>query len=124
MFVILSAVPAFVYISILYLSAKLCEYGLHTSSSRYREMSFGNQRTCVIYILNIIYTSAALIVALIASPVIASHYTTLRLDLVRVGATLIAGLYIFELNYRESMRWQMIAHHMFTLFVIFFVSRA
>ena len=87
-------------------------------------MSFGNQRTCVIYILNIIYTSAALIVALIASPVIASHYTTLRLDLVRVGATLIAGLYIFELNYRESMRWQMIAHHMFTLFVIFFVSRA
>ncbi|KAL7006099.1 hypothetical protein EMMF5_004437 [Cystobasidiomycetes sp. EMM_F5] len=109
-------VPVFVYFGLLYISAKFVEAALHHSSHTYRQLSFDIQRTVVIYVLNIVATTAALIVELLATPVLAQQLTTERLDLIRVGAALIAGLYLFELSYRESMRWQMITHHFIAKF--------
>lgn len=63
------------------------------------------------YILNVIYTLVVLILQLIASPMLAEKYTVERADLIKVAATIVSLLYLFEIVYRESMRTQMLIHH-------------
>lgn len=74
-------------------------------------MTQANKRTSVMYILNVIHTTAVLVLQLIASPSLAEEYTVLRTDLIRIAATIVSLLYLFEIIYRESMRTQMLVHH-------------
>ena len=87
-------------------------------------MSPANQCTSVIYILNIFYTTVALALQLYACPALAQEYTEAGTNCIRVASVVIAGLYLFEMIYRDSMRWPMLAHHFSTIFAIIFVNVA
>lgn len=98
----------------------------------------------VIYALQVFITSLVLVIQLTASPVLKLNFTLWRVELVRVSANLIAGLYLVELLYRkcwcslwglfaadwifplvmfsgERMRLPMVAHHFLTIFVMSFI---
>lgn len=106
-----TAISSIVYIVILYLNAQFVSFILHRFSSTYRQMTTTNKRTSTMYILNILHTSMVLILQLIASPSLAEKYTVERTDLIRIAATIVSLLYLFEIIYRESMRIQMLIHH-------------
>lgn len=93
-------------------------------SATYKELSDTNQRTTVIYVLNILYTTLAVTLQLVAIPALVEDYTLLGIHCVKLAGLVISGLYIFELVYREWMRWPMIIHHFATLFAILFVGSA
>lgn len=112
-----SAISTFVYLTILYINAKFLEYLFTHFSPIYRKMTHANQRTSVMYILNIVHTTAVLVLQLIAAPSLAREYTVKRTDLIRIAAMIVSVLYLFEIIYRASMRTQMLIHH-------FAVSRA
>ena len=101
-----------VYFTLLYLSAKLCERLFCRYSVVYREtMTPANRRTSVIYILNIVLTTVALALQLVACPAFAQDYTERGINCLRIASIVITGLYLFELIYRDSMRPQMLLHH-------------
>lgn len=117
-------VPTFVYFCILYFSAKLVHAGFFRYSATFKNLSNANQRTTVIYVLNIVYTTLALALQLVASPTLAEDYTLLGAHCIKLVGLIISGLYLFELVYREWMRWPMLIHHFATLFAILFVGTA
>lgn len=100
-----------VYIIILYLNAKVSNWLLHLYSKAYRDMSETHRRTAVMYILNIIHTTVVLVLQLVAAPSLAEKYTVSRTDMIRVAATIVSLLYLFEIIYRHYMRLQMLIHH-------------
>lgn len=116
-----TAVPTFVYFCILYICAKTLEASFKRFSVVYPTLTFANQRTCVIYILNTAATTAAFALQMAASPTLASDFSKLGFEYIRICCVLISGLYLFELIYRESLRWPMILHHFSTLAAIFLV---
>jgi len=113
-----------VYLAILYFSAKTTECVFSRCSRKYNDMSFANRRTSVIYILNIFYTTVALALQLAGSPAMRQEYTKTGTDCIIVASVIVSGLYLFEIIYRDSMRWPMLAHHFSTLFAIIFVNSA
>ncbi|KAK9897917.1 hypothetical protein P389DRAFT_210293 [Cystobasidium minutum MCA 4210] len=115
-------ISSVVFVVILYLNAKVAEFLFQRHSTVYRSMTYANKRTSVMYILNVIYTLVVLILQLIASPMLAEKYTVERADLIKVAATIVSLLYLFEIVYRESMRTQMLIHHSATLFAVCLVS--
>ncbi|KAF9067972.1 hypothetical protein BDP27DRAFT_1267003 [Rhodocollybia butyracea] len=106
------------YMLILYIIAKTIEMFLCRFSVCYRELSFANQRNTTTYVLDILITTAGLVLQLISSPVLVSRYTFNNFGMLKVTALLISGLYIFELTYRSSMRWPLMIHHFSTIFSI------
>lgn len=74
-------------------------------------MNETHRRTSVMYVLNIIHTTIVLVLQLVAAPTLAQEYTVSRTDMIRVAATIVSLLYLFEMIYRHSMRLQMLVHH-------------
>ncbi|BGP44477.1 hypothetical protein JCM10450v2_000291 [Rhodotorula kratochvilovae] len=112
------SVPTFVFFILLYLSAKATERGLARYSKDYRRLSPANQRNTVTYVLNTVYTTVALILQLIAAPVLAHSYTQLGFQSITLTAAIISALYVFEVIYRDFMRPSLLAHHFCTLLAI------
>ncbi|KAJ7626859.1 hypothetical protein FB45DRAFT_920222 [Roridomyces roridus] len=111
-------VPAVLYFLFLYVSAKVAELLMAKICSGFSELSLDHRRNTVSYVLNIFWSTVALGLQLAASPILAERYTTERLDLVRLAALIISGLYIFELTYRPSLRMSILIHHFCTLFAV------
>lgn len=107
----LAAIAFVVYLCILYFSAKAVSYAFTRFSRTYRTLSSANQQTSDIYVMNIVYTTVALGLQLAASPVLGEEYTLERMEYLYLAAAVISGLYIFELVYRDQMRWPMLTHH-------------
>jgi len=116
------SVSTVVYWALLYASAKFVQFMFEQYSPIYGKLSFEHQRTSIIYILNIVYTTIPLFLQLVSSPILAGKYSTDRVGEIRVVALMITGLYLFELTYRPSMRWQLISHHFFTILAIILVA--
>lgn len=116
-----SAVAYIVYLCILYFSAKATDFALHRISRTYASLTPANKKTTTVYVLNVIFTATALATQLVAMPMLRQEYTKFRLDCVKVSGVIITGLYLFELIYRESMRWPMLLHHFSTIFAMSFV---
>ncbi|KAK0478774.1 hypothetical protein IW261DRAFT_186261 [Armillaria novae-zelandiae] len=115
-------IPAFIYMLILYICANCVEFVLLRSSKVFMQLSFENQRNTVSYVLNAFWTSVALALQLIASPTLGERYTSARVGELRVAATVISGLYIFELAYRKQMRRPLLVHHFSALFSLIFLQ--
>ncbi|KAJ9475838.1 hypothetical protein PHBOTO_005917 [Pseudozyma hubeiensis] len=77
-----------------------------------------HRRTMVIYILQILLTSIALILQLSVSALLQNEFSVWRLNVLRASACLIAALYLYELIYRYRMTYPMISHHMITCFAM------
>ncbi|GAA5988581.1 hypothetical protein JCM11641_004609 [Rhodosporidiobolus odoratus] len=112
------SVPTFAFFCILYFSAKLSEYLLYRYSLEYRLLTPVVKRNVVIYALNTLYTTIALIFQLIAAPALAHSYTHLGIQTIIITACMISANYVFEMIYRDSMRPSLLAHHLFTLLAI------
>jgi hypothetical protein len=54
--------------------------------------------------MNILFTTVALALELVAAPAFADDYALYQVQCLRTAGTLISGLYIFELIYRLKMR--------------------
>jgi len=114
----LFSVSCVLYMLLLYVVAKAIEFPLRRFSRAYRDMSFGNQRNTVTYVMDICFTTIGLILQLIALPVLNFRYTYGNVAMLKATTLIISGLYIFELTYRVSMRWPLMAHHFCTIFAI------
>ncbi|KPV78166.1 uncharacterized protein RHOBADRAFT_50669 [Rhodotorula graminis WP1] len=112
------SVPLFIFFIILYLSAKATESCFMRYSSEYRKLSPANQRNTVTYLLNTVFTTIALVLQLVASPVFVRSYSQLAFQAITLTAAIVSALYIFEMVYRESMRPSLLAHHFCTLLAI------
>ncbi|SNX87762.1 uncharacterized protein MEPE_06473 [Melanopsichium pennsylvanicum] len=77
-----------------------------------------HRRTMVIYILQILFTSTALILQLSVLPLLNLNFSVVRLNVLRASACLLAALYLFELVYRYRMTYPMIFHHLITCFAM------
>lgn len=84
----------------------------------YNEIQAEHRRTMVIYVLQVVVTSAALICQLAVSRLLKNELSVWRFNVLRAAACLIAALYLFELIYRYRMTYPMIAHHAITCFAI------
>ncbi|KAJ7503112.1 hypothetical protein B0H11DRAFT_2274501 [Mycena galericulata] len=109
-------VPAVLYFLFLYVSAKFTELYLSRFSVGFTKLSFDHRRNTVAYCLNTFWTTVALILQFCASPLLAEDYTLDRINLVKLAALIVSGLYIFELTYRPSLRLPILIHHFCTLF--------
>ncbi|KAM0751746.1 hypothetical protein T439DRAFT_217998 [Meredithblackwellia eburnea MCA 4105] len=109
---------------LMYFSAQLVEYLFYRYTVRFRKMSFANQRTSVMYVLNVFYTTGAFAIQMACYGFFRSEYTVWNIRCLRVVASLVTSLYLFELTYRVSMRLQMLTHHLSTVFAIMFVNGA
>ena len=99
----------------------MAETGFERWSEAYRQLSPNNRRTSVIYVLNVVYTSLALGLQFAGSPSLSQHYTLTGVHCAKLAAVVVSGLYLFELAYRDSLRFPMLVHHFPTLFAILFV---
>ncbi|WWC58717.1 uncharacterized protein I303_101261 [Kwoniella dejecticola CBS 10117] len=79
-----------------------------------------HQKNIVMYTMNIIFTTIALALELVASPAFAGRYHLWEVQALRTAGILTSALYIFELIYRLKMRIPMIAHHFLTIIAISF----
>ncbi|GAA5997227.1 uncharacterized protein JCM10292_000112 [Rhodotorula paludigena] len=113
------SVPTFVFFFLLYVGAKACEAGLSRWSRPYRKLSPANQRNTVTYLLNTFFTTVALILQLVASPVLAHEYSQRVVQAITLTAAIISALYLFEMAYRDFLRPSLLAHHICTLLAIF-----
>lgn len=77
-----------------------------------------HRRTMVVYILQILLTTVALVCQLASSALLRNEFTVWRINLLRASACLIAALYLFELVYRYRMTYPMISHHAITCFAM------
>lgn len=84
----------------------------------YKEIKPEHRRTMVIYILQLLITTTAMVCQLAVSPLLKNEFTVTRLNVLRASGCLIAGLYVFELIYRYRMTYPMIFHHAITCFAI------
>ncbi|KAK0440168.1 hypothetical protein EV421DRAFT_2084099 [Armillaria borealis] len=116
------SIPTIVYFFLLYVSGKFTEAVLGHFSKVFCSLSHEHQRNTVTYVLNTFWTLVALIVQLIAFPMLLERYTMFNIDLVHVATILVSGLYILELTYRPTMRWPLIIHHICTLLAIIFLQ--
>ncbi|CEH19546.1 hypothetical protein CBOM_06857 [Ceraceosorus bombacis] len=87
-------------------------------AQKWRAMKAEHRRTMVIYVLQTLITTIVLIMQCFCLPLLGLAFTERRTELMRACATLIGGLYVFELIWRSTMRPTMIAHHIITLFVM------
>ncbi|KAJ7647796.1 hypothetical protein FB45DRAFT_998737 [Roridomyces roridus] len=109
-------VPAVLYSLCLYVSAKVVELYFVNFTVGFSKLSFDHQRNTVAYVLNTFWTTVALALQFVASPLLAEQYTMERINFVKLAALVISGLYIFELTYRPSLRMPILIHHFCTLF--------
>ncbi|CEH16947.1 hypothetical protein CBOM_03029 [Ceraceosorus bombacis] len=93
---------------------------LPMTRKRFTSLSWANQRTTVVYVLNIFFTTAALALQLAASPSFSGNFKSFHFEVGRAAVLIISELYLFELIYRAKMRPPMIAHHILTVFAISF----
>lgn len=107
-----SAIASIVYLVALYSNAKLLEYLFQRFSEVYRTISHAKKRSCVMYVLSIIHTTAALALQLAASPSLVKKYTVQRTEFIIIAGVIVSFLYLFELVYRESIRPQLFVHHL------------
>ncbi|KAK4688064.1 hypothetical protein P7C73_g2064, partial [Tremellales sp. Uapishka_1] len=70
--------------------------------------------------MNIVFTTLALALELVATPAFRRDYYLFEVQSLRTGGTVISALYIFELIYRLKMRLPLIAHHFLTIIAISF----
>lgn len=77
---------------LLYVIAKAIEFPLRRFSQAYQDMSFGNRRNTVTYMMDIFITATGLILQLIASPVLRFRYTFDNVAMLKVTALIISGL--------------------------------
>ncbi|KAF9037888.1 hypothetical protein BDZ89DRAFT_1061460 [Hymenopellis radicata] len=117
-------IPTFVYFIILYLSGKLTELAFLRFSTVFPALSFENKRNTVTYGLNTFYTTIALLLQLLSSPMLAEKYTLNRMGEIRFACVVVSGLYLYEMIYRSNMRWTLLVHHICTLFSLFFMQAA
>lgn len=117
----LFSIPIFVLWRVVYFSAQATECALARYTKNFRLLSFANQRTCVMYVLNIFYTTVAFGVQLAAYKVLYEDFTFINTRCVKIAGIVISVLYLFELTYRPAMRAQMLTHHFCTLFITFFL---
>ncbi|KAK0497792.1 hypothetical protein EDD18DRAFT_1351607 [Armillaria luteobubalina] len=115
-------IPAFIYMLILYICAICVEVVLLRYSKVFVQLSFENQRNTVTYVLNAFWTSVALVLQLIALPMLGQRYTSERVGEIRVALMVISGLYVFELAYRKQMRRPLLIYHFSALFSIIFLQ--
>ncbi|KAK0189483.1 hypothetical protein F5146DRAFT_1138888 [Armillaria mellea] len=116
------SIPTVVYFFLLYVSGKVSEAVLGHFSKVFSSLSHEHQRNTVTYVLNTFWTLVALIVQLIALPMLLERYTVFNIHLLHVATILVSGLYIFELTYRPTMRLSLIIHHVCTLLAIIFLQ--
>ncbi|KAJ6484428.1 hypothetical protein C8R47DRAFT_1280570 [Mycena vitilis] len=109
-------VPAVLYFLILYISAKVAERFMARFSVGFTKLSFDHKRNTLAYVLNTFWTTAALVLQICASPILAEKYTLDQIDLVKLAGLLVSGLYIWEMIYRPSLRIPILIHHFCTLF--------
>ncbi|UZJ56754.1 hypothetical protein CBS101457_006074 [Exobasidium rhododendri] len=93
----------------------------HILGSRWTHLA-KHQRTMIVYLLSILVTLIALTLQLSACGVFGLTFTPTNLKSIRCTATLISALYLFELTYREKMRFAMIVHHTLTVFACSFIA--
>ncbi|WWD09406.1 hypothetical protein V865_007529 [Kwoniella europaea PYCC6329] len=89
-------------------------------SSVFPTLGLEHQKNVVIYTMNIIFTTIALALELVAAPAFAQRYALWEVQCLRTAGVLVSALYIFELIYRLKMRIPMIAHHFLTIIAISF----
>ncbi|KAL7004343.1 hypothetical protein EMMF5_006103 [Cystobasidiomycetes sp. EMM_F5] len=114
------SVPIYSYFGLLLILAGTSQWLVKRFVPTFSELSRTNQKTSVMYIVNIIVTTIALVLQLLACPMLAQGYTEERFGYARLAASLVVGLYLFEAIYRQ-MRWQMLMHHVCTIIAIFLV---
>ncbi|KAL8291959.1 hypothetical protein RQP46_001425 [Phenoliferia psychrophenolica] len=114
-------ISTFVLWTSMYIMANVLEWGLTRWTKEFPRMSFANQRTCVMYILSIFYTTVVFALQMACTGIFISHYTVTNIHCIMVAATMITTLYLFELTYRSVMRLQMLMHHFCTVFAVIFV---
>ncbi|KAK0527579.1 hypothetical protein OC842_004830 [Tilletia horrida] len=84
---------------------------------RYTSLNFDHRRTTDIYVLNVILTTIAAIMQFAAMSAFSMDFRPWHFNIIRAGIMLISANYVFEICYRPRMRWQMLAHHVLTLFI-------
>ncbi|KAM0751747.1 hypothetical protein T439DRAFT_324938 [Meredithblackwellia eburnea MCA 4105] len=109
---------------LMYFSAQAVEFVFMRYTSEFKRMSFANQRTTVMYVLSIFYTFGAFGVQMACYGFFRDEYTVWNIRCLRVVASVVTSLYLFEITYRVSMRLQMLTHHLSTVFAITFVNGA
>ena len=88
--------------------------------AQWRKHSSEHQRTMVIYVLQAVVTTIALILQFSSVDFYSIHFTVSAAKRFFVAVNLVLILYIVELLYREQMRIQMNAHHLLTICVLVF----
>ncbi|KAF6767200.1 hypothetical protein PSEUBRA_003218 [Kalmanozyma brasiliensis GHG001] len=77
-----------------------------------------HRRTMVVYVLQILLTTVALVLQLAVAALLQNEFSVWRINVLRASACIIAALYVFELIYRYRMTYPMISHHAITCFAI------
>jgi hypothetical protein len=109
---------------VLLLTLWLLSIVIHTALNRvptYRKLNALKQRNVVTYVLEILVTTAALILTLVfGSDLLFKGKTGGLSDATngRIGLLLIATLYVFELLYRNETGLPLILHHLITILLI------
>ncbi|KAK0200989.1 hypothetical protein DFS33DRAFT_1093686 [Desarmillaria ectypa] len=116
-------IPTLIYMIILYMCTNCIEFVLLRFSKEFMQLSFEkNQMNTVTYVLSTFWTSVALDLQLLTSPILGGRYTSERIGEIRIACMVISGLYIFELTYRKQMRRPLLIHHFSALFSIIFLQ--
>ncbi|WVW82297.1 hypothetical protein I302_104303 [Kwoniella bestiolae CBS 10118] len=108
------------YFLMFYVVSNILWFIYFRRSSIFPTLGLEHQKNIVMYTMNIIFTTIALALELVATPAFAGRYALWEVQCLRTGGVLVSALYIFELIYRLKMRTPMIAHHFLTIIAISF----
>ncbi|WVQ82767.1 hypothetical protein IAT38_004899 [Cryptococcus sp. DSM 104549] len=106
------------YMLFMYVCSHAIWFVYQRRSPVFPTLGLEHQKNVVIYTMNIIFTTIALALELVASPAFAGRYAFWEVQSLRTAGALTSALYIFELVYRVTMRMPLIAHHFLTIIAI------
>ncbi|WWD17858.1 hypothetical protein CI109_102302 [Kwoniella shandongensis] len=108
------------YLLFFYVVANSLWFAYYRLSEVFRNLGVEHQKNVVMYTMNVVFTTIALALELVATPAFAGRYTLWEVQCLRTGGVVISGLYVFELIYRLRMRPPLIVHHFLTIIAISF----
>ncbi|OCF55462.1 hypothetical protein L486_06946 [Kwoniella mangroviensis CBS 10435] len=108
------------YFLIFYVVSNILWFIYFRRSSVFPTLGLEHQKNVVMYTMNIIFTTIALALELVAAPAFAQRYALWEVQCLRTAGVLVSALYIFELIYKLKMRIPMIAHHFLSIIAISF----
>ncbi|KAK1926794.1 hypothetical protein DB88DRAFT_538660 [Papiliotrema laurentii] len=118
----LYASATFGYFLFMYFFAKVLWLGMKRFHRVFRSIPHEHQKNVVMYILQVVFTTIALALELVACPAFRGDYQLWAIRCLRSAAITVSTLYIFELLFRFDLRYPLVIHHILTIIAISYAA--